>query len=460
MDFSAIKLVSPIPSHSCRIRPFSQDERKAQIDLAGQLKLLAGILTKAELGSQNKLLFVIIYKHKNQLRKQKTLQYAQRVVKMVNRLDSNAVKGCLNDLRMHISNTCRCIWDKASKLSCTDRKIELINRMVCKAQIIIETLRSCSSALMWVIIDLKSKTFLTFNIFLLSHFSRVRVLLLKIYEEFIKIFDLVTKLNLISKDVVDKLISAKHEFLFENETVIKDAANAAAMDDSNLNGPSSQIGFLDKWHIDSKDKVLFSGKKMTLSPMAEKQYVSEDEKYNNEGKTEPSVGICDDEMSKSDICDIGISIARKDTREFDVGKPMPVAKSHAFSSKNRKYHSNDSASQFMRKRKAKGRSIGAHCYCWKCQQIRNYFQFDGRRTKYFFKPISTKYCIIYKGINVKRKKKRTMMPPKNERKAATMSHEGDREQIRTHPPSTFRSFLEPRLPSANLDDIDLIFDVL
>ena len=135
MEFGATKLASPIASLSCSVRSFSQDDRKARIDLAGQLELLSDILTKAELESQNKLLLVIIYKHKNQLRKQKTLQYAQRIAKMVARLDVNAVKGCINDLRVHISNTCRCIWESPMHYQavceiCTGNQLQILIEMI------------------------------------------------------------------------------------------------------------------------------------------------------------------------------------------------------------------------------------------------------------------------------------------------------------------------------------------
>ena len=441
--------------------PFKQNDQKIQAKLVSHLELLSSIFTQAELESQNKLLSVIIYKHSNQLRKYKTLQYAKRVAKMVARLEGKVVEDCLTQFRLHIDNKCKCIWKKANELSCTERKEELIQRMICKIHIIIETLRSCNSGLSWVIADLKLKNFIAYNVFLLAHFSRVRVVMLRIYEEFINAFDLMEKLSLVDKVMLDQVTLARHELLSKHEPCHKGAKDLSSMQNNVSNVLMSFKNMLDEVRINSDDK-LSSGMELKISDNKEKQSACKDGDY-------ASKEVFGSEFVTHNIVkesfDVGVSIPRRSTKSFEcVIESKSVAGSTASKRKNNKLCSTGTSSKMPKQKKGKNRSINTYCCCWKCQRNRKYFHLETligiSSNMHNFKHITSKHCIIGNAISVRRKKRRTAMFVKDKQTECEISHDNIDGQNKVHSSFISMDFFQPKLSSTKLDDIDLIFDAL
>ena len=458
-------MVSQItPQLSRDSKPFELNDRKSQAKLVSQLELLSSIFTKADLESQNKLLSVIIYKHSSQLRKYKTLQYAKRVAKMVARLEGKVVKDCLAQFQMHIDHECKCIWNKASELSCTERKEQLIKRMICKIHIIIETLRSCNSGLSWVIADLKLKTFIAFNVFLLSHFSRVRVVMLRIYEEFISTFDLMEKLNLVSKVMLDQVTSARHELLSKHAPCHKDATDVPSMQNNDSSMLMSVKNVLDEVRINSGNKLSLSGMELKNSDSKEKLPAFRDEYYGHKETLESEFVSCN---RVKDAFDFGVSIPRRSMKDLEhVAESASVtARSAASKRKKKEYCSTGTSSKMLKQNKGKNRSINAYCcYCWKCQRNRKYFHLETLigiySNMHSFKHIASKHCLIGNAVSMRRKKRRKGMLVKDKQTECETSQNNNDVQNKVLSSFTSMNFFESKLSSTKLDDIDLIFDAL
>ena len=433
-----------------------RDCRRIKKDLGGKLLLLSDIFKKAELELQNKLLSVVIYKHSNQLRKYKTLQYAKRILKMVARLDSKTIITCLEELRMHIDNSCNCFWNKKNDLSCNERQTELVNEILCKVGVIIEVLRSCKSAVTWAMINLKSKTFLTFNAFMLSHFCRIRVVMLRMVEEFIVVLRMMEILDMIARNEADQFISLKHEFLFENEAFLMEANDIVGKDDHLLNCYPDATHFREI--TDAMTGVQSSGEEQNNPTTIEEYHPFVKRQFYTPTRTDTTKNILHDTADKPDLCDIGVSIARKDMKEMEFGmKHFSVDTKPA--SSFQKSRSNFARSGLEVRRK---KSNFVSCYCWKCQQYKKYFQHLSR-SSYFGKSSLCKERQIEshwrrKKIVTKKMKARTSQETTSTKEVQNLQ-KTENKSFENSPMVSGR-FLEPRILSARMDDIDLIFDQL
>ena len=435
-------------------------DRQIQTKLVVQLEFLSDIFVKAQLELQTRLLSVVVYKHKNQLCKHKSLQYARRIVKMIDRVGSTEVKILLNDLSLHVNSTCTCIWSKESELSCTDIQMEIINKIICKVQIIVEALRSCGHALPWVICNLKSNKFITFHIFLLSSFSRARVVLLRIYKEFIKAFELMEELNIVSTNVLYKLSSMRHEFLSESEVFLEDTEDPVFADENVQNKLQSSKIILDMLQVNSKDEKLLSDVNLLMPQVTGNQFVNKDDNGYRRKEVKQSIGMNYEIESKSGVCDIGISLARKDRKELEhTVHALSSGGSCKYLVKNMKYNHASPASKLIRQKKTKQRLTRALCFCWKCQQNRRHFH-NQRWRKYAFRHMTMKYCIIRGNTKLGKRKRRKALLEKNLKEVVNASHKQSIEQDDECKHVTSRSFFHKRLSATKPDDIDLIFDAL
>lgn len=396
--------------------PWKKDKYRQQELICKEMIMLSEVLKKSDLASQNKLLSMIIYKHKNQLRMCKSMQYGRRISKLVGRFDSDDVCLCLNELQLHLNQSCSCIWKKVGDPSCNEKKKKLINSLLCRARIISEVLKSCKSVLPLIMSDLKLKHFLSYNAFMLSHICRVRVIALRLYEMFTEVFQKLEILNMVVKDEMNHILSLHSVHLFENEIASKLAQNQ---------------------EINAKDEE------------------------NNIPGHDGSI-------------DIGFNVARKD---FKPDKPKAKASTHGKRKggphSKKKNPTSVSGSLTMKQKKAKRKVKHVTCHCWKCKQMRKYFAYlkkanfaknmfhlKGELTNFWMQKSKTgakgkKDKLLSKKKGAKRKvnskKKKTKHDLLNESTSAGISQE---MKIDTALAGFFSR------PCTKPDDIDMIFGYL
>ena len=165
----------------------SVNERLNLKEVISKLEAFAEITRSLDELILNKVLSLILYKHQNQLRRQKSLQYAKKVKNMFGRLDCQNLNRIIIDLICHVGKSCDCIWKKGDPTFCEKIKIDLVEGLIIKSKIITGLLRALKKGLEWSFIDLNSKTFGAFNTFIFAHLSRTRIVMIKVFHSLLEL---------------------------------------------------------------------------------------------------------------------------------------------------------------------------------------------------------------------------------------------------------------------------------
>lgn len=449
---------------------YKKDDRATRNTAVEKLALLSDVIGKSELGTQNKLLSNVIYKHNNQLRKYKTLQCARRVLKMIARLNSRAIIECLNNLQQHMNNACNCIWNKANLVSCSEKMQALVNQLLCKVGIIYEILRSCKMAIPWTMVDLRSRTFLTFNMFMLSHLCRVRTVTLRIYELFVEAFKILELLQMTPNEDMKRIISFLPEILFENESLSRDTKVAAFSSYSSFDsGTKNLLESSCKELLMNQNiivgKKLFSRKNYSETSNSDTQNSSANEEVLVRKKSISRIFDHSVNAVSSTSNDIGISVDRNKFKEL-LSNSKPDLENNLH--KNIGCPSMSIYKQ-AREKKVEVRCKKSVCNCWKCQQTKKYFGLNGRANLYLKRPsFRAKYC-QYMQARVMRRRKQSLLKRKARTEKVLVLQDDDHgldllKQSKTPilPQKNAAKDLVrlPSLPLPKLDEIDLIFDDL
>lgn len=173
------------------------------------------MLRDANLNSQNKILTMVIYKHHNQLRKQKSLQYAKRIANLTSKLETLKIVSLLECVKdqfkdQHLFNQLK---NGVNEPSSSTDTANAVRQLICKSKLTKEILKSCEVALSLTRTDLGSGTFVTFYTFIFAHLSRIGIIMACIHEEFIELFKLLLEVQLDDVILKENLkVSAKEQF--------------------------------------------------------------------------------------------------------------------------------------------------------------------------------------------------------------------------------------------------------
>ena len=152
------------------------------------------LVRDANFNSQNKILNMVIYKHHNQLRKQKSLQYAKKIANLTSKLETVKVVALLRCIKDQLQNK-HCFYQSEGRSPISADTGNAARQLICIANLIREILKRCEVGLSVTNTDLGSATFVTFYTFLFAHLSRLGITMACIHEEFIDLFKILLEIN-------------------------------------------------------------------------------------------------------------------------------------------------------------------------------------------------------------------------------------------------------------------------
>ena len=168
------------------------------------------MLRDANSNSQNKILTMVIYKHHNQLRKQKSLQYAKKIANLTSKLETVRVISLLRCVKDQLKDK-HCFYRSEDGSPISTDTGNAFRELICKAKLIRELLKRCEVGLSVTNTDLGSATFVTFYTFLLAHLSRLGIIMACIYVEFIELFKILLEINLNDRVLKEDLKASVNE---------------------------------------------------------------------------------------------------------------------------------------------------------------------------------------------------------------------------------------------------------